>query len=129
VSKTALDDQELWCLLGLMNSLAANFLVRARVMTHVTAATMAALPMPRPQSGSAICTELASLSKSIGRAGMANATREYARLNALAAAAYGLTVDQFEYVAGTFPLIDAGVRRQARHELASLHRTVLPGLQ
>ena len=35
--KTDLDERSQWCLLGLMNSLVANYLVRLNVTTHVTA--------------------------------------------------------------------------------------------
>jgi hypothetical protein len=38
---------------------------------------------------------------------------EYARLQALAAHAYGLRVDEFEHVLTTFPLIPEAVRRAA----------------
>ncbi|HEX4914757.1 MAG TPA: N-6 DNA methylase [Vicinamibacterales bacterium] len=129
VSKTALADQDQWCLLGLMNSMVANFLVRARVMTHVTAALMARLPVPRPQSDSATFSELAALSKVIASEGVSRAWREYARLNAIGAIAYGLTRDQFAYITDTFPLIDDAIRAHAREQFALLHRAVLPRLE
>lgn len=129
VSKTALDDRAQWCLLGLLNSLTANFLVRSRVTTHVTTALMATLPVPRPVAGSPAFDRLARLSQQIAQRGIDGAPDEYARLNAVAAQAYGLTVDQFKYVAATFPLIDARVRARAIEELALLDGPVLPGLE
>ena len=129
VSKTTLDDRSLWCLLGLLNSFVANFLVRAQVMTHVTASLMARLPVPHPPRSAAAFEELADLSETLAGIGTGNAREEYARLNAIAASAYGLTRDQFEYVTSTFPLIDAGVRSRSVEQFALLDRTVLPRLQ
>ena len=129
VCKSPLPDQDQWCLLGLMNSMVANFLVRPRVMTHVTAALMARLPVPRPQSNSPGFSELAGLSKVIAREGVSRAWREYARLNAVAGIEYGLTLDQFSYVTDTFPLIDEVIRAHAREQFALLHRAVLPRLE
>ena len=58
VSKGPLDDRSMWCLLGLMNSFVANYLVRLNVTTHVTAALMARLPVPRPAEGSTAFEQL-----------------------------------------------------------------------
>jgi hypothetical protein len=113
VSKSPLDEDSQWCLLGLLNSLAANYLVRLRVTTHVTAATMARLPVPRPAVGSAAFRALASLSRHLSSTGIDAGADEYARLNAIAARLYGLTPDQFAYVLNTFPLIARAVRDQA----------------
>jgi hypothetical protein len=129
VSKTTLDDRSLWCLLGLLNSFVANFLVRAHVMTHVSASLMARLPVPRPPEGSPAFDELAQLSQTLAAKGIDDGSDEYARLNAVAAIAYGLSGDQFAYVVGTFPLIDATVRSRALEQFALLERTVLPRLQ
>ena len=43
-----------YCLLALLNSLVANYLVRLQVTTHVTTALMARLPVPRP-AGATTC--------------------------------------------------------------------------
>lgn len=129
VSKSAIDERSLWCLLGLLNSFVANFLVRAQVMTHVTASLMARLPVPRPPDRSPAFEEIVSLSRTLSREGPAGAGAKYARLNALAGLAYGLRFDQFKYVTDTFPLIDAAVRSRALEEFALLDRAVLPRLQ
>src|SRR3989338_2093069 len=50
-----------WCLLALLNSLVANFLVRLHVTTHVTASLMASLPVPRPARGSSAFRDLAAI--------------------------------------------------------------------
>jgi hypothetical protein len=113
VSKTPLDEESQWCLLGLLNSLVANYLVRLRVTTHVTTATMARLPVPRPAADSAAFAALASLSRQLSLKGIDRGADEYARLNAVAAQLYGLTTDQFAYVLNSFPLIALAVRDQA----------------
>ena len=110
VLKTPLDDESQWCLLGLMNSLVANYLIRLRVTTHVTAATMARLPVPRPAAGSPAFDTLVALSRNLAVKGVDDAEREYVTVNALAAQLYGLSHDQFAYVLNTFPLVAAQVR-------------------
>ena len=110
VLKPALDEDSQWCLLGLLNSLVANYLVRLRVTTHVTAATMARLPVPRPAAASTAFATLASLSRRLSMQGIDEAADDYAHLNAVAAQLYGLNADQFGYVLRTFPLIASDVR-------------------
>jgi hypothetical protein len=127
VSKTTLDEPSRWCLLGLLNSLVANYLVRLRVTTHVTTATMARLPVPRPAAGTPAFDALVSLSRRLSVDGIGGAPDDYARLNAVAARLYGLTSDQLAHVLGTFPLIPISIRRRIEDEL--LHGPVLPGLQ
>jgi hypothetical protein len=112
VSKTPLDEKSQWCVLGLMNSLTANYLVRLRVMTHVTTATMSRLPVPRPATGSPPFETLALLSRQLSVTGIDESVDQYARLNATAAQLYGLTHDQFEYLLATFPLISTDVRER-----------------
>ena len=110
VSKTRLDDDSQWCLLGLLNSFVANYLIRLRVTTHVTAATMARLPVPRPSAGTPAFETLVALSRRLSLAGIEAAADDYARLNAIAAQLYGVTSDQFAYVLGTFPLMAKDTR-------------------
>jgi hypothetical protein len=110
VSKRPLDDADAWCLLGLLNSLVANYLVRLHVTTHVTAGLMSRLPVPRPAAGSEPFTQLAALSRSLAATGIDAGADAYAQLNAIAADLYGLTSDEYEYVVGTFPLIPDHVR-------------------
>ena len=112
VLKTPLDEESQWCLLGLMNSLIANYLVRLRVMTHVTASLMARLPVPRPPDGSPAFETLVTLSRQLSVTGIDEGADEYARLNAIAAHLYGLTHDQFAYLLATFPLIATDARER-----------------
>jgi hypothetical protein len=110
VAKSALDEESQWCLLALLNSLVANFLVRLRVTTHVTSATMASLPVPRPAAGSPSLEMLAVVSRRLSRSGIDTGVDDYAQLNAIAAQLYGLTSDQFAHVLSTFPLVATSIR-------------------
>ena len=100
--KTALDDCSQWALLGLLNSLVANYLVRLNVTTHVTTATMSRLRVPRPRESD--LEELAALAKSLSTTGITDATK-YADLNAVAAKLYGVTDDEYAFILDTFPLL------------------------
>ena len=103
--KTALPERDQWCLLGLLNSLVANYLVRLQVTTHVTTAVMLRLRVPRPASGSVECDELARLSRQLAATGVADASPDYAALNTIAARCYGITTEEYATILDSFPLI------------------------
>ena len=109
-SKTALGDEAQYCLLALLNSLVANYLVRLQVTTHVTTALMARLPVPRPAAASSDFRELASLARSLERTGVAGHDDSYARVNTIAARLYGLSHPHYEHVVSTFPLLSQDLR-------------------
>jgi hypothetical protein len=111
-SKDTLGGDAQYCLLGLLNSLVANYLVRLRVTTHVTAAVMALLPVPRPSRRVAAFHELAELARALEVTGIPGDGEHYARINALAAQLYGLTREQYEHVVSTFRLLSEDVRAQ-----------------
>jgi hypothetical protein len=104
-SKTPLGDDAHYCLVALLNSLVANYLVRLQVTTHVTTALMARLPVPKPQSGAHPFRALAGHARSLERTGIKGHESVYAQINAIAARLYGLTAKQYEHVLGTFPLL------------------------
>lgn len=108
--KTPLSTEQQWCLLGILNSLVANFLVRLSVSTHVTTALMARLPVPRPLDGSRDFRELAGLSRRLSATGIEAAPMEYARLNAVVARLYGLASDDYAHIVSTFPLLPPALR-------------------
>lgn len=110
VSKTPLDEEPRWCLLGLLNSLAANYLVRLQVTTHVTTSLMSRLPVPRPDARSGELKSIAALARRLAVSGIDAGGADYAALNATVARLYGVTFDQYEYLVGTFPLLDATIR-------------------
>jgi hypothetical protein len=103
------DAADQYYLLALLNSLVANYLVRLQVTTHVSATLMARLPVPRPPRDSRAYAELVALAQSLEQTGMTD-TATYARLNALAAAEYELTMAQYEHIVGSFPLLEKELR-------------------
>ena len=101
-----------YCLLALLNSLVANYLVRLQVTTHVTTALMARLPVPRPAPESDEFKRLAAHARSLEATGIAGHDIVYAEINAVAARLYGLTEKQYAHVLGTFPLVPQSVRER-----------------
>ena len=103
--KTRLDVESQWCLLGLLNSLVANYLIRLSVTTHVTAAHMSRLRVPRPPVDSREFNELVALSRALAIAGVDHDVDRYARLNAVAARLYGISAEDYAFILDTFPLV------------------------
>ena len=110
VLKTPLSSAAQWCLLGLLNSLVANYLVRLSVTTHVTTALMARLPVPRPPDDSPAFRSMAGLAHSLSVTGIDAAPDAYARLNALVARLYGISGDDYRHIVASFPLLPKSVR-------------------
>jgi hypothetical protein len=108
--KSDLDQESQWCLLGLLNSLVANYLVRLHVTTHVTASLMSRLPVPRPSPQSGEFNRLAALARSLASTGISENTDAYAELNAIAANLYGVTTDQYAFILDSFPLVPKTLR-------------------
>ncbi|HET7218644.1 MAG TPA: N-6 DNA methylase [Vicinamibacterales bacterium] len=109
--KAALDDEGMLFLCGMFNSFVANYLVRMRVTTHVTTAVIERLPMPVPARDSSLFAGIASASRRL--CSLPGDGETAARLQALAARAYGLDRRQFRHVLDTFPLIADGDRDRA----------------
>jgi hypothetical protein len=97
-------------LCGLFNSFVVNYLVRTRVTTHVTTATVEQLPIPPPGYAPSVEREIASLARLLSRRFDRMA---WAGLQARAAQLYQLTPAEFGHVLGTFPLIDRRERDAA----------------
>jgi hypothetical protein len=108
--KSDLDEESQWCLLGLLNSLVANYLVRLNVTTHVTASLMSRLPVPRPSPKSREFNRLAALARSLAATGITDNSAEYSELNAIAADLYGVTTDQYAFILNSFPLVAKTLR-------------------
>jgi hypothetical protein len=100
-------------LCALLNSFVANYLVRLRVTTHVTASIMSRLPVPRVEEGSDEEVVLTGLALRLME-GTAPAEQmpEYTELQAVAGRLYGLGGEEFERVVSRFPLIPAAVRAE-----------------
>ena len=86
-------------LCGLFNSLVINYLVRLRVTTHVTTATVEQLPIPTADTLPSAYDEIGALARVLSREWNDDA---YARLNAGVAAMYQLTVEDPEVLVKPF---------------------------
>lgn len=108
-----LGERDAWCLVGLLNSLMANYLVRLQVSTHVTTALMARLPVPRPAPASTEHAALADLASVLAtRRDPEDDVETYARLNAVAGRLYGLSSTEHAHLVSTFPLLPEGMRHR-----------------
>jgi hypothetical protein len=120
--KTALPVATQHVLCALLNSLVANYIIRMRVNTHVTASLVSRLPVPLVAPGDPPFERLGSLAKALAEAAEPVETMaEHAELQALVARLYGLSGEDFEHVLGTFPLIAEEVKRKALVEFGRLH--------
>jgi hypothetical protein len=117
--KTPLDEDAQWFLCGVMNSYVANYLVRLRVTTHVSAGIVERLPVPFVTAGSGLGREVATLSRQL--AARLPGVRDD-RLQALVARLYNLAPAQFSHVLATFPLVEAERRQAAFAEFLELTR-------
>jgi hypothetical protein len=101
-------------LCALLNSFVANYLVRFRVNTHVTASLIARLPVPVLDPSDPAFAQLAHLSRTLSESRVPTESMpEYAELQALVARLYALTHDDFKHILATFPLIPAEIRTAA----------------
>ncbi len=98
-------------LCALLNSFVANYLVRFRVNTHVTAALISRLPVPLVDPSDSAFVRLAHLSRTLADTDEpTESLPEYAALHALVAQLYGLSRADLAHVLTTFPLIPGEVR-------------------
>ena len=100
--RTLLPSRAQHFLCGLFNSLVVNYLVRLRVTTHVTTATVEQLPIPTAEVAPGAFRQIAGLARLLA---LGDNPAAFARLNALVAQLYQLSGPEFECVLGTFPLI------------------------
>jgi hypothetical protein len=106
------DDEEMhWFLCGVFNSYVANYLVRLRGGTHVPAAVIHQLPVPRPDRSSAALASIAALARDAVAQPSSDTVR--AQLQARVTRAYGLDEDDLIHVLSTFPLVPAMEREAA----------------
>jgi hypothetical protein len=108
--RTPLPSRAQHLLCGLFNSFVVNYLVRLRVTTHVTTRTVEQLPIPLPEGAPAACREIASLARLLARR---RDQAALARLNALVAGLYQLSVEEFDHILASFPLIARKERDEA----------------
>jgi hypothetical protein len=111
-----------YALCALLNSFVANYLIRCRVNTHVTWALVARLPLPPVRAGDEQGIRLGHLARALADASAdIEDSSEYAELQALAAASYGLTRNELGHVLETFPLVDRDVRERVVRAFRKLH--------
>jgi hypothetical protein len=108
--RTPLPSRHQHFLCGLFNSFVVNYLVRLRVTTHVTTATVEQLPIPTTEASPAAARDIAVLARLLAHRPNAAA---FARLNARVAELYQLSAAEFELILETFPLIAAQERARA----------------
>ena len=112
--KTRLAEPEQQVLCALLNSFVANYLIRLRVNTHVTAALVSRLPVPFVRAGDRPFTQLSSLARALAKPGLpVDEMPEYTELQAVVARMYGLSPEEFAHVLSTFPLVDETVRNES----------------
>ena len=113
----ALSDQEFLC--GVFNSFVANYLVRQRVTTHVTARIMSRLPVPRPPTQSPLHVTIANLTAHLRHCPSPQQDDAYPKLQAAVARLYGLTSDELRHVLGTFPLVEDTTKAETMSQFLS----------
>jgi hypothetical protein len=120
-ARRRLSPDDTWCLVGLLNSLVANFLVRLQMGMHLSAALMARLPVPRPAADSPAHAALAGLAQSLSRVDrVEDRAADYAELNAVAARLYGLDGPEFAHVVASFPLVPETLRADCLDRFTAL---------
>ena len=119
--KTLLSEADQNFLCGMLNSYVANYLVRQVMTTHLGSTTVEDLRVPRPPSDSSTFRTIVALAQSLSQT---PSEVDMARLQALAAKEYMLTLDEFRHIVGTFPLIPEAQRAAALEEFS---RIVGPG--
>ena len=124
--KTALDADAQWFLCGVMNSYVANYLVRLRVTTHVSAGIVERLPVPLVPTDAGVGAAIVSASRQVAARMLATGDD---RLQALVARLYDLTAEQFWRVLETFPLVEEERRRAAFEEFLKLKRSQDSGIR
>ena len=84
--------------------------MRLRVNTHVSAAVIDRVPVPKPCAGDPRAKIVARLAAKLAASADPDA---FTRLQATAASLYGIDRDQFAHVLETFPLVPRADRERA----------------
>ena len=104
----SLDAQRVLC--GLLNSFVANYLVRFRVNTHVTASLVSRLHVPLVTPADPAFAHMEMLVRELLRSDTPEETNAYSELQAVVSRIYGLSAPELEHVLSTFPLVSEAVK-------------------
>ena len=105
-------ERDQWFLCGILNSFVANYLVRLRVTTHVTAGILARLPVPKPADDSPAFKSIGRLARELSALPSPEQDERYALLQAHVAALYGLTESELAHVLARLPLIGEDIKNE-----------------
>jgi len=120
-SALPLDSQRVLC--ALLNSFVANYLVRMRVGTHVTAAIMSRLRVPLVEAPSEQYDTLLATARALSESeDDIESSAAFATCQALVARLYGLGEHDFSHVLSTFPLIPQPTRDACLDAFSALRR-------
>jgi hypothetical protein len=110
--KTVLPLDAQYVLCALLNSYVANYLIRMRVSSHVTASLMARLRVPVVTAEMPEFDRLQAAARTLATGDCeVETSAAYAALQALAARLYGLSRPDFAHVLETFPLVPRSTRQ------------------
>jgi hypothetical protein len=115
--KNTLPEPELRYLCAVMNSYVANYLVRLRVTTHLSAGVLERLPVPTIPMGSETARRVIEMCRRLAAGGGAGRDET---LQALVARLYSLNLAQYAHILDTFPLIDQAQRNRAFEQFRRL---------
>jgi hypothetical protein len=104
-------------LCGVLNSFVADYLVRQRVTTHVSAAVIERLQVPVVPADS---PWFAAVVSHADRLAAREDVEAAARLQAIMAALYGLTREELAHVVSTFPLVEGEIKGRTLAEFDRL---------
>jgi hypothetical protein len=122
--KTPLSLESQMVLCGLLNSYVANYLIRLRVNTHVTASLISRLPVPCVTRDDRLFGRIVALVRElIDGENPAEETETYAELQALVATLYALSVTELEHVLSTFPIVLEDVRSRVLAHFTRIPKT------
>ena len=112
-SPLSLDAQRVLC--GLLNSYVANYLIRFRVNTHVTASLMSRLPVPLIGTDDPAFDRLGALVCELLKGPAATEDMDqYVELQAHVARLYELNLGDLDHILSTFPLVPESERLSVR---------------
>jgi hypothetical protein len=115
--KSLLNSAEQHYLCGILNSYVANYLVRQLMTSHLGSTTVEDLRVPKLAAQSPLFMEISEGSRQLS---VEISASRMARVQALAARAFKLSLDEFRHVLSTFPLVAESDRAAALDEFGKM---------